>query len=76
MLAERVLPHLAQALDTSDQAPGLRAALSAVLVLATFYVGLRFAARYRSGLNYSKDDWLILVSLVPLHLSSVRASRD
>jgi hypothetical protein len=53
MLAERVLPHLAQALDTSNQAPGLRAALSAVLVLATFYVGLRFAARYRSGLNYS-----------------------
>jgi hypothetical protein len=53
MLAERVLPRLAQALDTSDQAPGLRAALSAVLVLATFYVGLRFAARYRSGLNYS-----------------------
>jgi hypothetical protein len=61
MLAEMVL---ARGLDTSDQAPGLRAAIIVMLVVATFFVVLRFCARYRSALSYGWDDWMILVSLV------------
>jgi hypothetical protein len=74
MLAETIFPRVAQAaLDNSDKAPTLRAALTALLVLATFFVGLRFCARYKSGLTYGWDDWLILLSLVSRHLSCVHS---
>lgn len=54
--------------DAPDKGPGLEAITTALLVLATVFVLLRFAARFKRGLTYGPDDWLIVVSLVLLLL--------
>lgn len=52
--------------DTHDPAPKLRNTTTALLVLALVFVALRFAARFKRGLTYGADDWMIVVSLVRL----------
>ncbi|KAJ4287561.1 hypothetical protein N0V90_012264 [Kalmusia sp. IMI 367209] len=48
----------------SDEGPSLRATTTALLVLAFLFVVLRFAARFKRGLDYGADDWMIVVSLL------------
>ncbi|PVI02278.1 hypothetical protein DM02DRAFT_613098 [Periconia macrospinosa] len=43
--------------------PGLRDTTTALLVLAFVFVALRFAARFKRGLAYGADDWMIVASL-------------
>lgn len=50
--------------EMSDPGPNLRGTTTALLVLAFIFVVLRFAARYKRGLTYGSDDWMIVVSLV------------
>ncbi|KAF2845690.1 hypothetical protein T440DRAFT_472469 [Plenodomus tracheiphilus IPT5] len=50
--------------EGSDPAPNLRATTTALLVLAFVFVVLRFAARFKRGLTYGADDWMIVVSLL------------
>lgn len=50
--------------EMSDPGPSLRGTTTALLVLAFIFVVLRFAARYKRGLTYGADDWMIVVSLV------------
>ncbi|KKY28487.1 putative integral membrane protein [Diplodia seriata] len=47
-----------------DKGPRLEATTTALLVLATFFVFLRFAARFKRGLTYGPDDWLVVVALL------------
>ncbi|KAL1633582.1 hypothetical protein SLS58_011034 [Diplodia intermedia] len=47
-----------------DKGPRLEATTTALLVLATFFVFLRFAARFKRGLTYGPDDWLMVVALL------------
>lgn len=49
-----------------DKGPQLEATTTALLVLATLFVFLRFAARFRRGLTYGADDWMMVLSLVLL----------
>ncbi|KAL1615515.1 hypothetical protein SLS56_011784 [Neofusicoccum ribis] len=56
-----ILPRIAQ--NVPDKGPRLEAITTALLVLATFFVILRFVARYRRGLTYGPDDWMMVVSL-------------
>jgi hypothetical protein len=37
---------------------------TALLVLATAFVGLRFLARYTHGAGFAKDDWACIAALV------------
>ncbi|OJD32276.1 uncharacterized protein BKCO1_3900088 [Diplodia corticola] len=62
MPAVILLPRLAR--DVPDKGPGLEATTTALLVLATFFVFLRFAARFKRGLTYGPDDWLMVVALL------------
>lgn len=47
-----------------DQGPQLRNTTVALLVLASFFVILRFVSRYLRGVAVAFDDWIIVVSLV------------
>ncbi|KAF5852273.1 hypothetical protein GGP41_001011 [Bipolaris sorokiniana] len=47
----------------SDPGPELRNTTIALLVLASIFVALRFAARLKRGLTYGADDWMIMFSL-------------
>ena len=47
-----------------DAGPGLRKTTTALLVLASVFVALHFPARFKRGLTYGADDWMIVVSLV------------
>ena len=52
---------------TPRQTPGEQYALAIVLpLLATFFVGLRFLARYRKKNDILWDDWLVVFALVNL----------
>ncbi|KAF4541563.1 Integral membrane protein [Lasiodiplodia theobromae] len=62
MPAVILLPRSSQ--DAPDKGPSLEAITTALLVLATVFVLLRFAARFKRGLTYGPDDWLIVVSLL------------
>lgn len=61
--------------DMSDPGPNLRGTTTALLVLAFIFVVLRFAARYKRGLTYGADDWMIVVSLV-CALASLTSASD
>ncbi|KAG9189276.1 hypothetical protein G6011_06144 [Alternaria panax] len=50
--------------EHSDPGIELQGTTTALLVLASFFVLLRFAARFKRGLNYGADDWMIVVSLL------------
>lgn len=47
-----------------DQGPQLRHTTIALLVLASFFVILRFVSRYLRGVAVAFDDWITVVSLV------------
>ncbi|KAK8155402.1 hypothetical protein BKA80DRAFT_209240 [Phyllosticta citrichinensis] len=47
-----------------DKGPSLCAITSALLVLATVFVVLRFAARWTRGANFGADDWMTVVALL------------
>ncbi|KAK8009928.1 hypothetical protein PG990_008893 [Apiospora arundinis] len=49
---------------TEDQGPHQSATTTALLVLATFFVGLRFWARHLKSFAYASDDWLLIAALV------------
>lgn len=57
-----ILPRIAQ--NVPDKGPRLEATTTALLVLATVFVILRFAARFKRGLTYGADDWMMVISLV------------
>ncbi|WYZ40083.1 hypothetical protein EsH8_IV_000424 [Colletotrichum jinshuiense] len=48
----------------ADRGPELSGTTTALLVLATTFVGLRFWARWTVGFQYGLDDWFIVVGLV------------
>lgn len=50
----------------ADRGPELSGTTTALLVLATTFVGLRFWARWTVGFQYGLDDWFIVVGLVRL----------
>ncbi|EMD60722.1 hypothetical protein COCSADRAFT_29913 [Bipolaris sorokiniana ND90Pr] len=56
----------------SDPGPELRNTTIALLVLASIFVALRFAARLKRGLTYGADDWMIMFSLLTLGLLKVQ----
>lgn len=47
-----------------DQGPHQSATTTALLVLATFFVGLRFWARYLKSLGFASDDYMLVAALV------------
>ncbi|RMZ67765.1 integral membrane [Pyrenophora seminiperda CCB06] len=47
-----------------DPGPNLRGTTTTLLVLAFVFVVLRFLARWKRGLKYGADDWMIVVSLM------------
>ncbi|KAK8119736.1 uncharacterized protein PG998_004362 [Apiospora kogelbergensis] len=49
---------------TEDQGPHQSATTTALLVLATFFVALRFYARWIKSFAYASDDWLLVAALV------------
>ncbi|KAF2196641.1 hypothetical protein GQ43DRAFT_248213 [Delitschia confertaspora ATCC 74209] len=49
--------------STANEGPHLRNTTTTLLVLATFFVLLRFAARWRRGLSYGFDDGMVVLSL-------------
>lgn len=57
-----ILPRIAQ--NVPDKGPRLEATTTALLVLATVFVVLRFAARFKRGLTYGADDWMMVISLL------------
>lgn len=57
-----LLHYRAEVVNT--QARGLRNTTTALLVLATLFVGLRFLSRYLIGNLYGLDDWVMLGALV------------
>ncbi|OLN87826.1 hypothetical protein CCHL11_00535 [Colletotrichum chlorophyti] len=48
----------------ADRGPELSGTTTALLVLATTFVGLRFWARWSVGFHYGLDDWFMVVGLV------------
>ncbi|KAF6843844.1 integral membrane protein [Colletotrichum musicola] len=48
----------------ADRGPELSGTTTALLVLATVFVGLRFWARWTVGFNYGLDDWFMVVGLI------------
>ncbi|KAK8081124.1 hypothetical protein PG997_008942 [Apiospora hydei] len=46
-----------------DQGPHQSATTTALLVLATFFVCLRFWARYLKSFDYALDDWMLIAAL-------------
>ncbi|TDZ18583.1 Satratoxin biosynthesis SC1 cluster protein 4 [Colletotrichum sidae] len=48
----------------ADRGPELSGTTTALLVLATVFVGLRFWARWTVGFNYGLDDWAMVVGLI------------
>ncbi|KAK7926577.1 hypothetical protein PG985_003575 [Apiospora marii] len=47
-----------------DQGPHQSATTTALLVLATFFVGLRFWARYLKSFGFALDDYMLVAALV------------
>lgn len=62
--------------DISDRGPELRDTTTALLILASVFVVLRFIARAKRGLSYGPDDWMIVVSLVRAYASLTSASNS
>ncbi|KAL0930969.1 uncharacterized protein CTRU02_213704 [Colletotrichum truncatum] len=48
----------------ADRGPELSGTTTALLVLATVFVGLRFWARWTVGFHYGLDDWFMVVGLL------------
>ncbi|KAI3559391.1 hypothetical protein CABS01_00479 [Colletotrichum abscissum] len=48
----------------ADRGPELSGTTTALLVLATVFVGLRFWARWTVGFHYGLDDWFMVVGLI------------
>ncbi|GJC80683.1 satratoxin biosynthesis SC1 cluster protein 4 [Colletotrichum liriopes] len=48
----------------ADRGPELSGTTTALLVLATIFVGLRFWARWAVGFKYGLDDWFMVAGLV------------
>jgi hypothetical protein len=58
----------------ANQGPHLRDITTTLLVLAAAFVALRFAARWKRGVHLGWDDYMIVVSLVSLHVNFKAAS--
>jgi hypothetical protein len=59
------LPGMADPLDLyDDRGSELSIKTTALLILAVFFVGLRFWARFGVPYRYGADDWLIVAALV------------
>ncbi|KAJ2904777.1 hypothetical protein MKZ38_007133 [Zalerion maritima] len=50
--------------ESADRSAELEGTTTALLILATVFVGLRFYARYLHGAKYGMDDWMIVGALV------------
>lgn len=48
----------------ANRGPELSGTTTALLVLATVFVGLRFWARWTVGFHYGLDDWFMVLGLV------------
>jgi hypothetical protein len=62
MFEDMAQPQINQ--EVSDPGPELRNTTTTLLILASVFVVLRFAARFKRGLSYGADDWMIVVALV------------
>ena len=72
MFEDMAQPQINQ--EMSDPGPKLGGTTTTLLVLAFFFVVLRFAARFKRGLTYGADDWMIVVSVARTSASLTSSS--